>query len=216
VNLRASLLVSFFSLPLVGLYFGGCATVPPGPGRVANSACLTTDAESKKCGCPVIPTKLPLPADACSGERVVRAALSCGGPEGTLFWTLGNSRPDAPDFGAPQIDVQFMTGSRFQGSLIIGDPACVTNDGTDIDFTFGGVYTGYISRPAGSGITCISQSKMVFSSFNFDLVGNFVHEGKMKATFHKAMDEEVMKALPADLFENPSPAGRCPQWRQLP
>lgn len=108
-----------------------------------------------------------------------------------------------------------MNGSRLQGSLISPDPGCLINDGTDIDFTFGAVYTGDegVETAGGSMRPCIRQSKMDYSSFNFDLVGNFIHEGNMKARLHETIDSEIVKALYPSLGSN---GGRCQLWREMP
>ena len=129
---------------------------------------------------------------------------------------VGNSRPEQPALGTTRFTVQFMEGSRFQGSLISPDPGCWITNGTDTDFTFGAVYTGDQGEETnadGSKRVCIRQSKVVFSSFNFDLVGNFPREGDMKARFHKAIDGEIMKQLYPSLGAS---VGRCQLWREMP
>jgi hypothetical protein len=113
--------------------------------------------------------------------------------------------------------MQFMNGSRFQGSLISPDPGCWISDGTDIDFTFGVVYTGDlgVETADGSNRPCIVQSKTVYSSFNFDLVGNAIHEGFVKARMHEIFDSEVINQLFAPAG-GPMGFGRCVRWRVMP
>jgi len=99
--------------------------------------------------------------------------------------------------------------------MISPDPGCIISDGTDIDFTFGLLYTGdQGEEPAGDGsgrmVPCITQSKVDWSSFNFDLVGNFIHEGRMKDTMHTTLDSSIM----SNVFGRTT--SRCARWRQMP
>jgi hypothetical protein len=157
----------------------------------------------------------------CSDGRILRAALFCAGQpkqcadsstRATFSLWLG-STPS----GGTRINVQFVNGSRFQGSLITPDPPCFVTQGTDIDFTFGLLYTGDQGQETatdGSGrmLACIVQSKTVYSSFNFDLVGNFIHEGRLKETMHATLDNEVI----SQVWGGGGSLGRCRRWREMP
>jgi hypothetical protein len=167
------------------------------------------DGDKEKCGCPVIIKPM---LGTCSEGRIVRPLLVCGGQKKTMFITNSNSRPDQPEYGTTRITLQFEQGSRFQGSLITPDPGCWISDGTDIDFTFGAVWIGDLGEETVDGApqACVVQSKMEFTSFNFDLVGNAIHEGFMKNKLHESIDDVVM-----DQLYKKKP-GRCVRWRLMP
>jgi hypothetical protein len=216
MNIRTSALVFFSSLGSVCLAACTGYIISPSPKEEAKcgrpAAQERGDAGYLQCTCPKISAR----QGVCSDNRIERALLICGGPEGALFLKVGNSRPEQPALGTTRFTVEFMEGSRFQGSLITPDPGCWLTEGTDIDFTFGAVYTGDQGEETdadGAKRQCIRQSKTVFSSFNFDLVGNWVHEGKMKARLHETIDSEIIKQLYPELGTN---TGRCQQWRELP
>ena len=200
------------SLYVACLWLAGCGTVSPDPATPETAVCLrSNDPGNMECQCPSIPATL----GTCSDGRIVRALLACGGPASTVFFSVTNSRPEQPNLGSNRFRLQFMNGSRVQGSLITPDPGCVISDGTDIDFTFGAVYTGDEGVETVGGVSrpCIRQSKVDYSSFNFDLVGNFVHEGNMKARFHSTIDGTIVGRLYPSLA---SSTGRCQNWRVMP
>lgn len=213
---RSIRLVALFATTAIGL--GGCTGEIISPPRPTASTCTAASAADMsaagflQCTCPSVPATL----GTCGETRIERSALSCGGPEAALFFKIENSRPAEPALGTNRYTVAFREGSRFQGSMIVLDPTCSIQDGTDIDFTFGAVYTGDQGEemdPDGKRRDCIRQSRMVFSSFNFDLVGNFIHEGAMKKKLHETVDGEIIKQLGATTVSN---AGRCLNWREMP
>ena len=210
VRIKVSWIGSIGLLCVSCLWVIACGTVLPDPATPKDALCFKSpDAKDMECGCPTIPETL----GTCSDGRIVRALLVCGGPERTIFFGIGNSRPEQPALGTNRFRIQFLNGSRFQGSLITPDPGCWIKDGTDIDFTFGAVYTGDQGEETaadGSTRVCIRQSKVDYSSFNFDLVGNAVHEGNMKARLHAAIDSTILTKL------YPSSVGRCQNWREMP
>lgn len=213
MNIRTLSLVSLFSLSLTCLCLAACGSVSPDPPAQGGAAGFC---------CPKIDETI----GTCSNGRILRAALSCGGEkrpvkcegdaEATPQETVAFSVSTAPG-GANRFNVQFMNGSRFQGSMITPDPGCVITQGTDIDFTFGLVYTGDqgVETADGSMRPCIVQSKVVYSSFNFDLVGNFVHEGRIKNLLHETLDSQIINQLFAT-GGGQSMIGRCQRWREMP
>lgn len=213
MSIRTLSLVSFLSLSSTSLCLVACGTVSPDP--------PSQDGAPGFC-CPKIGETL----GTCSAGRIVRTSLTCGGEKrpvtcqgdavATLRETVWFSVSTAPG-GATRLSLQFMNGSRFQGSLISPDPGCWIKDGTDFDFTFGLVYTGDqgVETADGSMRPCIVQSKVAYSSFNFDLVGNFIHEGKIKAMLHETFDSQVINQLFAS-GGGQSIVGRCQRWREMP
>jgi hypothetical protein len=189
----------FFAL-LFALCVAGCGgTVNPDPATAPSSSGFS---------CPVIPTQLGV----CSDFHALRTALSCGG-DGTMQVAIST----APG-GANRFVVQLMNGSRVQGTLIHWDPPCNLQDGTDIDFTFGVVYTadqGVDTDDQGVMTPCIKQSKMEWSSFNFDLAGNVVHEGLFKELMHQTFDKEIINQIYASTSSS-AMGGRCSNWRVMP
>lgn len=212
-NASTSLLAKLLSLLFAPFLLAACGSVSPDPPAQGSPSGLC---------CPVIGPTL----GTCSGGRIVRAAMLCGGPK-QLIQCGGQSAPTLQETakfsvgtapgGATRFNIQFMNGSRFQGSMISPDPACAISNGTDIDFTFGLVYTGDQGTETVNGATspCITQSKVVYSSFNFDLVGNFIHEGAMKDRMHTTLDTQVINQLFVPSGGTPL-AGRCMRWRQMP
>lgn len=213
--------LSMFVLCLLATTAGGltaCTGEIMSPPRPTASTCTAASASDMaaagflQCTCPSVPATL----GTCSGTRIVRSALFCADPGRALFFRIDNSRPAQPALGANRYTVAFRDGSRFQGSMITPDPGCWITDGTDIDFTFGAVYTGDQGEetdPDGTRRDCIRQSRMVFSSFNFDLAGNFIHEGAMKTKLHETVDVEIIKQLGSTTVSN---SGRCRNWREMP
>jgi hypothetical protein len=193
--MRSSILSPvLLSLCVAAAACGG--TVNPDPGTAPSSSGFS---------CPVIPTQI----GSCSDFHALRTALSCGG-DGKMQVAI-NSTPG----GANRFVVQLMNGSRVQGTLIHNDPPCNIQDGTDIDFTFGVVYTADQGVDTDGTTPCIKQSKMEWSSFNFDLVGNFVHEGYMKDQMHQTFDKSIINQIYAS-SSTPALAGRCSNWRVMP
>jgi len=152
--------------------------------------------------------QIPASIGACSDIHFRRAALTCGG-NGSPAVAVGG----APG-GANRFTIQLFNGSRFQGTLITPDPACLITDGTDADFTFGVVYTGD-QGVESNGSPCMVQSKMVYSSFNFDLVGLAPHEGLLKTRLHEIFDREIINQVFVTQGRPPL-VGRCARWRQMP
>ena len=180
----------------------GCtgATPPPVPGPAPSSndkPCPTIESSIGKCG---------------DDFRVLRTALTCGG-NGSMTVVLS----PAPGTGT-RITATLADGSRVVGSLIAADPLCVLSDGTKADFSFGVTYTadlGEDAAPDGSVIPCVRQSKVVFSSFDFDLDLMNPWQSKFEEQMHLAFDKSVVNQL----FGTPGGAplaGRCSVWRILP
>lgn len=152
--------------------------------------------------------QIPTSIGACSDLHFFRTSLTCGGngnPAVAVNSTAG---------GANRFTIQLANGSRFQGTMVTPDPPCLIRDGTDADFTFGVVYTGdQGEEPNGS--PCVVQSKMVYSSFNFDLVGLAPYESNVKERLHAIFDFEVINQV-YGAQGRPPLVGRCQRWRLMP
>lgn len=197
MNMRVSWICSMFSLCATCLCLVACGTQLPDPSPPTGG--LETQ-------CFQIPTSI----GRCSDIHLLRTSLTCGGNGKVVI--ASSSTPG----GGTRFTIQLANGSRFQGTLITPDPACVLQDGTDADFTFGVVYTGDQGvETDGSNSPCIVQSKMVYSSFNFDLVGLAPHEALVKDELHKIFDREVINQVFV-AQGSPPLVGRCGRWRLMP
>lgn len=145
------------------------------------------------------------PTNLC--PRLKNMTLACGG-NGLLHTSITGGSGSPIILGAKLDD-----GSVFSAVLVIVN----CQDGPRESITFGVTYTGQVRVSETPGQPpCISQSKAVYSQFQF---GNPVYagfEGLAKGKLHETLDERAIMAF-ADSLGLPSvTTPRCGNWREMP
>lgn len=150
------------------------------------------------------PTMIPdQPTNLC--PRLKNITLSCGG-NGMLHtsFTGGSGEP-------------FILGAKLDDGSVFSAVLVVINcqDGPREAITFGVTYTGQVRVPE-TGPVCISQSKAVYSQFQFGNPGYAGLEGLAKGKMHETLDERSLTAFAARLGLVASTPARCSPWREMP
>jgi hypothetical protein len=171
----------------------GSINSPTPPAPPANN--VNTDV-----ACPSIPDQA---TNIC--PRLKNATLTCGG-NGMLHTSVGGGS------GSP-----ILLGAKLDDGSVLSAVLVVVNcqDGPREGVTFGVTYTGQVSQPT-SGPPCISQSKAVYSQFQF---GNPLYagfEGLAKDKLHRTLDDEAMVAFTTRLGIAQGSTSRCSFWRDMP
>ena len=170
--------------------------IPPTPVSPGGTPALNSDMPC--------PTSIPdQPTTQC--PRLKNITITCGG-NGTVHtgFSGGSGQP-------------FILGAKFDDGSVISAVFVVVNcqDGPREGITFGVTYTGQVSTPE-TGSPCISQSKAVYSQFQF---GNPLYaglEGVAKDQMHQALDDRALASFAAQ-FGLATPAmSRCGGWREMP
>lgn len=161
---------------------------------------------------PTTPAPPPLGDQACPVNipdqdttkcpRLKNIMLTCAG-NGKIHLSLGGGGTAGPLIVGAKLD----DGSNLSAVLVVVN----CSDGPREGVTFGVTYTGQVSTPP-TGPACISQSKAVYSQFQFGdpLYAGF--EGMAKDQFHQVLDQQAINA-----FSTTAPAvPRCSFWREMP
>jgi hypothetical protein len=137
--------------------------------------------------------------------RLKNISLSCGG-NGMLHTSVGGGS------GSPII-----VGAKLDDGSILSAVLVVVNcqDGPREGVTLGVTYTGQVSTPS-SGPPCISQSKAVFSQFQFGdpLYAGF--ENLAKDQMHQTLDDAAIGSFASTLGLGAPARSRCGSWREMP
>ena len=88
-------------------------------------------------------------------------------------------------------------------------------DGPREGVTFGVTYTGQVSIPT-SGPPCISQSKAVYSQFQFGDPVYAGFEGLAKNQMHQTLDDRSIQQFASGLGLAQPTMSRCSLWRVMP
>lgn len=200
---RLTLTVRLFLAAVVMFQMTACGGPPPeDPNNNATPTAAPT-ATPLDVACPtMIPDQ---PTNLC--PRLKNITLACGG-NGMLHTSVSGGS------GAP-----ILLGAKLDDGSVFSAVVVVVNcqDGPREGVTFGVTYTGQvrISETAGQS-PCISQSKAVYSQFQFGNPGYAGFEGLAKDKLHQTLDERAIMAF-AERLGLPSPTPpRCDNWRVMP
>jgi hypothetical protein len=170
---------------------------------------------------PPTPTKPPVVANnidrACPAmipdqntsicPRLKNITLSCGG-NGMLHTSVngGSGKP-------------ILLGAKLDDGSVLSAVLVVFNcqDGPREGVTFGVSYTGQVRIPSNANAPpCISQSKAVYSQFQFGNPLYAVFEGLAKDKLHQTFDEQAINNFANTFGLAMPPMPRCSSWREMP
>ena len=137
--------------------------------------------------------------------RLKNITLSCGG-NGMVHGSIGGGSGKPILLGAKLDD-----GSVLSAVLVLFN----CQDGPREGVTFGVTYTGQVSMPP-TAPPCISQSKAVYSQFQFGdpLYAGF--EGLAKDKMHQTLDDQAITNWTSGLGIAAPAMSRCSLWREMP
>ncbi len=162
---------------------------PPVPSANIDDACPTMIPDQATNVCP----------------RLKNIMLGCGG-NGKLHTSVGGGS------GSP-----FVLGAKLDTGSMLSAVLVVINcqDGPREGVTFGVNYTGQVSMPP-TAPPCISQSKAVYSQFQFGDPLYAVFEDLAKDKLHRTLDDQAITNLASKLGVTAPATSRCSFWREMP